>query len=81
MSDNLHVIKFGGRFYAFTKNEDDQETQESFWDRCWFIVKNMNKHSHDYSYLEKISKIWANVKHLGVSYNDDIMSTLKEFDM
>lgn len=63
------------RLFIF-KNTVPSDTDEMFIERCWFIVKNLDKYVGRYEYLEKLSHIHVNVKFLGVGYDDEIMKEI-----
>lgn len=67
---NINLIEYNGNHYFF-KNLHN-ETTDMFFDRCWFIVKNIEKFK-DRELLEKISLCWINHKYLGVTYSNEIM--------
>lgn len=72
---NQHLITHQGKIYIFQKNNDERE--EMFIDRCWFIVKNIDNYINNTSYLYHLSLLWANHKYLKVTYNEEIMKALE----
>lgn len=66
-------IEYNGISYSF-KNIT-QESDEIFYNRIWFIIKNEPKNIKELDILEKYSKIWINIKYLKCKYNKEL--TLK----
>jgi hypothetical protein len=57
----------------------DNESNKVYNFRKDFIVNNINKVSDDYSTMVRYSKILANIKFKGCSYNETIYQKLKAF--
>lgn len=68
----MHLIEYNGKFYVFENALNESENM--FIDRCWFIVKNIDR--FDYEYLEKLSYLWVTSKHLKCEYSKEIMDIL-----
>lgn len=60
----MHIITYNGKVYVFHNIQNEKE--DMFIARCWYIVKNIKK--YDYKYLENLSFIWVNQKFLGTEY-------------
>ena len=58
----------------FFIDADLSESDEIFYDRISFIVKNIKK--YDLDYLVNLSKIYSNSKYKNCVYNDEIMNLL-----
>ena len=67
-----YLITHQGKMYIFKKN--DEEHDEMFIDRCWFIVRNIKK--RDLKQLTCLSHIWVNHKYLNVTYTPEIMDLI-----
>jgi hypothetical protein len=72
---NKNLITHQGKIYIFQKNNDERD--EMFFDRCWFIVKNIDKYQDNMSYLYHLSLLWVNHKYLKVTYNEEIMKAIQ----
>ncbi len=57
----------------------DNESNKVYNFRKDFIINNINKVSYDYSTIVRYSKILANIKFKGCSYDETIYQKLKEF--
>ena len=58
----------------FFIDADLSESDEIFYDRISFIVKNIKK--YDLDYLVNLSKIYSNSKYKKCVYNDEIMNLI-----
>jgi hypothetical protein len=77
------VITYLGKTYVFTKTDDnnDVETDVMFRDRCWWIVKNIVRHSKDSkTSLIALSHIWASMKYYGSVYEPHVVELLKTYE-
>lgn len=72
----MHIITHQGELYKF--ENINNELDDRFIERCWFIVKNIINYKDNYEYLEKLSHIWINIKYLSVSYDDGILNEIKK---
>ncbi len=72
----MHIITYQGELYKF--ENVNNELNDRFIERCWFIVKNIINYKDNYEYLEKLSYICINIKYLSVSYDDDILNEIKK---
>lgn len=74
------AILYKGMTYVFN-HTDQKEDESTFMHRCWWIVRNvMEKPTTDtLDTLTRMSYLWAAVKFLGVTYDDDIMSQLSSY--
>lgn len=72
------VISYLGQTYKFTKT-DSTENEYMFRDRCWWIVKNIDK-SQNIDDLVALSHIWVSVKYLGCSYEEHVMELINTFN-
>jgi hypothetical protein len=57
----------------------ENESNKVYNFRKDFIINNINKVSDDYNTMVRYSKILANIKFKGCSYNESIFEKLKEF--
>lgn len=70
----MQIITYDGKLYMFEQN--DNEIEERFIERCWFIVKNIQTYKNKLDYLESLSHIWVNVRFLKATYDQNIMEEL-----
>lgn len=56
------------------------ETNEEYYDRSWFIIKNQPKTEEDLLEITRYSFFWLNNKYLNSEYSKDIMDKLKELN-
>lgn len=67
-------IEFAGRSWVFENTY--HESNEEFYDRCWFIVHNHDKNESSIKYY---ADLYINKKYLGVTYPDAIENALNTF--
>ena len=60
-------------------NRHDTESNIVYNFRKEFIINNINKLSDDYNVMVRYSKILANIKFKGCSYDDTIHHKLKQY--
>ena len=60
-------------------NVDNDENTESLANRSWFIANNKPTTPAEYTKLEKLSLIYRNKVHLGVTYSKDIETKLEKY--
>lgn len=74
------VITHLGQTYSFAK-KDEVETDQMFRDRCWWIVKNMHRHTpSDFKKLIALSHLWVSCKYLNVDYGMEVTDKLKSYE-
>lgn len=66
-----------GRLY-FYRNHNNESTK-IFRERCRFKVFMTDKFNHTDIAMETLSHFWANIKHLGVQYDQKIMDLFKPY--
>jgi len=71
-------IEYRGNSYFIEKYNN--ESDDMFFKRGWFIIKNEPNTSEKMDYLTKISNHWINYKFLGCKYIDTIQQQLYELD-
>lgn len=59
----------------------EEEPDSIFFERSWFIAKNLQNNSNNYQLLESISKIWVNKKFLGCKYNSETEKLLLQYEL
>jgi hypothetical protein len=62
-------IEYDGKSYWF-KNTNERE--DMFMDKCWYIVKNIDKPN-----IQCLADIWVNKKYLDVCYPKEIETQLQ----
>ena len=76
-----HIITFNGKTYVFVKDEHE-EAYRHFINRAWWIVKNIDKRPDvDKKTLYHLSFIWSNMHHLGVVYDNSIMTQFEKYGL
>lgn len=71
-------IEYRGNSYFIEKCNN--ESDDMFFKRCWFIIKNEPDTTENMDYLIKISHHWINHKFLGCNYIDNIQEQLYKLD-
>ena len=56
------------------------ESDNTFFNRCWFIIKQEPKTLGEFNYLVKKSEIWSNYKFLGCTYDKEIQDDLENIN-
>lgn len=60
---------------------DYNEPYEDTYARGWFIVSQMDTDLENQVEIGMYSKLWRNVNNLSCGYDQNIMSTIKKYDM
>jgi hypothetical protein len=67
-------IEFGN--YSYFINKQENETNNSFRNRIWFLVKQNPVDEKEFKKAIKLSKLFINNKHLNCEYNDKVNKLL-----
>lgn len=70
----IHLV-WEGRQYVF--QNEDQEEEKMFHDRCMFCVKNQDVYTSK-AELVAMSHLWVQKKYLQVSYDDTVERQLQK---
>ncbi len=70
------VIIFNNRVYYIKKYFN--ETNNMFWERAWFIVKNLD--NNDNEMITNYSKLWQYNKFYNCIYSPNTMQKIKELE-
>lgn len=62
--------------YSYFLSKQENETNNSFRNRIWFLVKQKPTDEETFKKAEKMSKLYINKKHLNCIYNDKINKQL-----
>ena len=62
--------------YIFIKNEN--EPDDIFIERCWFIISKNKNNLINMQELEKLSYIWVNIKFLNCKYSDSLTNKVNK---
>jgi hypothetical protein len=73
----MEAIIYNNIIFYIKKNIN--ETDNIFWERVWFIVKNYEEFKNDQALLINYSKLWQNYKFNECIYNND--TTVKICEM
>ena len=65
---------------SYTVDKLPYESDDSFYDRMWFIVKQEPKNNKEMERAKYLSEIWYNYKFNKCIYNNNIMKTIKNLD-
>lgn len=65
------IIEYKGRMFPFKKSI--HITDNMFYDRCWFIVKNQGVEN-----VEAYADMWISFKYFESEYSDEIMRKISE---
>jgi hypothetical protein len=72
----MQICTLNDRLFIFRKTASN-DTDDMFIERCWFIVKNVDKYEGRFEFLEKLSHLHVSNKFLGVGYDDEIMKEIE----
>ena len=61
---------------VYLTDREDNENIVELSDRAWFIAHNKPQNASDYTKTKKMSILYRNTKHLGVTYSQDINNIL-----
>ncbi len=64
----------------FYINKNINETDNIFWERVWFIVKNYDGYENKTDLLINYSKLWQNYKFNKCVYNHDTTAKIQEME-
>lgn len=73
----MEIIEKNGVLYNIPR--DRYETKELYYQRCWFIINNINKET--FKKLIYLSRIWINIKYFNMTYENINIDTLKNYDI
>lgn len=62
--------------YIFTK--DQNEPDDIFFERCWFIISQCKNDIINMKELEKLSYIWTNIKFQNCKYSSSLTNKIND---
>ena len=67
-------FEYNGNLYYINKNSHD--TDNTFFDKCWYIIKQEPSTNKELLILQKKADIWFNNKSLNCKYIDEIQNNI-----
>ena len=73
-------MEFEYRGNSYYIEKDVNESDDIFFQRCWFIIKQEPDCIEKMNYLKNLSELWLNYKNLDCKYVDELQSELERIE-
>lgn len=76
--NNIMEYEYNGMSYYIEKSKG--ESDDMFFNRSWFIIKQEPTSIEEFNILLKKSEIWVKHKYLGCLYEENIQNEINKLD-